>query len=107
MATTRTCVVRGTIFEVPVEYENLKYVGGGSYGMVCSAVDKKNKNRRLAVKRIGDTFRNVIDAKRILREMKLMRHLQGHANIVSLQKCFTIQIPGKLAWVQLAMVSSA
>ena len=29
MATTRTCVVRGTIFEVPVEYENLKYVGGG------------------------------------------------------------------------------
>ena len=90
MATTRTCVVRGTIFEVPVEYENLKYVGGGSYGMVCSAVDKKNKNRRLAVKRIGDTFRNVIDAKRILREMKLMRHLQGHANIVSLQKCFTI-----------------
>ena len=58
--------------------------------MVCSAVDKKNKNRRLAVKRIGDTFRNVIDAKRILREMKLMRHLQGHANIVSLQKCFTI-----------------
>ena len=87
---TRTCVVRGTIFEVPTEYEKLKYVGGGSYGMVCSAIDLKNKNRRLAVKRIGDTFRNVIDAKRILREMKLMRHLQGHANIVTLQKCFTI-----------------
>ena len=32
---TRTCVVRGTIFEVPTEYEKLKYVGGGSYGMVC------------------------------------------------------------------------
>eukprot|EP00943_MAST-04B_sp_MAST-4B-sp1_P005000 g5000.t1 len=91
MATsTRTCVIRGTIFEVPSEYEKLKYVGGGSYGMVCSAIDQKNNNRRLAVKRIGDTFRNVIDAKRILREMKLMRHLQGHANIVSLQKCFTI-----------------
>ena len=64
-------------------------MGGGSYGMVCSAIDKRT-NVKVAVKRIGDTFRNVIDAKRILREMKLMRHLKGHANVVSLHDCFAI-----------------
>jgi mitogen-activated protein kinase 1/3 len=31
--------------------------------------------RRIAIKKVKDTFMDVIDAKRILRELKLLRHL--------------------------------
>ena len=39
----------------------------------------------MAIKRIGKAFDNVIDAKRTLREIKLLRHLQSvqtHENII-------------------------
>ena len=34
-----------------------------------------NVGRRIAIKKVKDTFMDVIDAKRILRELKLLRHL--------------------------------
>ena len=37
---------------------------------------------KVALKKIKDTFRDLTDAKRILRELKLLRHLGGHENIV-------------------------
>ena len=48
------------------------------------------KDFKVAIKRIGNTFRDLTDAKRILREMKLMRHLGGHANVVSIIDIFVI-----------------
>jgi hypothetical protein len=38
---------------------------------------------QVAIKRIKDVFRDLNDGKRILRELKLLRHLGGHENIVS------------------------
>lgn len=37
--------------------------------------------QRVAIKKIRDVFRDCGDAKRILRELKLLRHLGGHENI--------------------------
>ena len=80
-------------FEVPTRYSDLTYLGGGSYGLVCSAKDAtraaKEDNGSVAIKRIGGVFRDVVDAKRILREMKLLRHLSGHANIVGIHAIFS------------------
>jgi len=80
-------------FEVPTRYSDLTYLGGGSYGIVCSAKDATRSNKKdqghVAIKRIGGVFRDVVDAKRILREMKLLRHLQGHANVVGIHAIFS------------------
>ncbi|PFH34218.1 CMGC kinase, MAPK family (ERK) MAPK-1 [Besnoitia besnoiti] len=40
-------------------------------------------NKRLAVKKIGDLFRDLIDAKRIYREIKILKELK-HENIIDL-----------------------
>ena len=74
--TVRAQVVNGSVFKVPARYRGLKYQGGGSYGTVCSADDILT-GQRVAIKKVGDTFADLIDAKRILRELKLLRHLDA------------------------------
>jgi mitogen-activated protein kinase 1/3 len=79
-------------FSVPTRYSSLSYLGGGSYGLVASAKDAQRANKdngMVAIKRIGGVFRDIIDAKRILREMKLLRHLRGHANVVGIHNIFS------------------
>ncbi|KAF1780979.1 Protein kinase, ATP binding site [Phytophthora cactorum] len=77
------CVtVSRDVFEVRSHYANLRPVGGGSYGIVCSAEDTL-RGRKVAIKKITDVFDDLTDAKRILREMKLLRHLGVHENIIN------------------------
>lgn len=40
--------------------------------------------RKVAIKRVSKVFADLIDAKRILREVKLLRHLGGHDNIIEI-----------------------
>lgn len=78
------CVtVSRDVFEVRSHYVNLRPVGGGSYGIVCSAEDTL-RGRKVAIKKITDVFDDLTDAKRILREMKLLRHLGIHENIINI-----------------------
>lgn len=53
-------------------YMLLRQIGGGSYGKVFSAKDK-NTNTLVAVKVISWLFEDLIDWKKILREINLMR----------------------------------
>jgi serine/threonine protein kinase len=64
-----------TDFEIDDKYEPIKAVGRGAYGVVCSA---KNviTGEKVAIKKITNAFENLIDARRTLREMVLLRHLQ-------------------------------
>jgi serine/threonine protein kinase len=70
-------------FYIDEKYTHLRPIGDGSYGFVVSAVDKLT-GRKVAIKKIKDTFVDIVDAKRILRELKLLRHLNNHENIVSI-----------------------
>lgn len=70
-------------FEVDVRYVNLKPIGKGAYGLVCSAEDTLT-GQKVAIKRVGKVFQDLIDAKRILREIKLLRHLGSHDNIMEI-----------------------
>uniref|UniRef100_A0A7S4VRV9 Mitogen-activated protein kinase n=1 Tax=Alexandrium monilatum TaxID=311494 RepID=A0A7S4VRV9_9DINO len=67
-------------FKVPAHLELIKKVGSGAYGTVCSFTDPK-KGEKLAVKKITDAFRDLVDGKRILREVKLLRNFK-HDNII-------------------------
>lgn len=60
-------------FEVIVDerYEVTHMIGSGAYGVVWSAFDKVN-NEEVAIKKIQTAFNRAIDAKRILREIKIL-----------------------------------
>lgn len=72
--------VSGTVFEMETKYELIKPVGHGAYGVVISATNKETKEK-VAVKKIGDAFDDLVDAKRIVREIRLLRHFD-HENII-------------------------
>ena len=59
-----------------------KCLGRGSYGIVYSAYDKLFK-KDVAIKRIEKIFDSILDAKRCLREIKILSNL-NHENIAAL-----------------------
>lgn len=61
----------GTVFVVDDRYEFIKQIGHGAYGVVCSAYDKKT-GRKVAIKKVTNAFQDLVDAKRILREVRLL-----------------------------------
>ncbi|KAF8388620.1 hypothetical protein HHK36_027297 [Tetracentron sinense] len=70
----------GNIFEVTVKYNPpIMPIGKGAYGIVCSALNSET-NEQVAIKKIANAFDNKIDAKRTLREIKLLRHMD-HENV--------------------------
>ncbi|KAK2951775.1 putative Mitogen-activated protein kinase 5 [Blattamonas nauphoetae] len=64
-------------------YTPLKIIGKGSYGVVLSVHDSVTGENR-AVKKASKAFQSRTDAKRTLREIRLLKRLI-HPNIVSLQ----------------------
>jgi len=76
--------VASTTFTIDRNYSDLKLVGKGSYGVVCSANDTAN-NRKVAIKKITPMAKDIVDAKHVLREIRLMRHMGKHENIISLE----------------------
>ena len=75
-------------FEIDTRYTNLKEIGSGSYGLVCSADDEVS-GLKVAIKKVANVFDDLVDAKRILREIRLLRHLSGHANITAIRDVMT------------------
>lgn len=62
-----------TLFEVDTKYVPIKPIGRGSYGIVCSSINRET-NEKVAIKKISNVFQNHVDALRTLRELKLLRH---------------------------------
>jgi tRNA A-37 threonylcarbamoyl transferase component Bud32 len=69
-------------FTVDRRYSMIRTIGSGAYGVVISALDAKH-GQNVAIKMVPKAFSDEIDAKRILREIKLLKHFR-HDNIVSL-----------------------
>ena len=57
-------------------YEPIRVLGSGSYGKVVEAIDKTTK-KNVAIKKINDLFVDIIDTKRILREITLLRFMKN------------------------------
>ena len=73
--------VSGTKFTVTRNYELIKPIGQGAYGVVISALNKIT-NQKVAIKKVTKAFEDLVDAKRILRELCLLRHF-SHENVLS------------------------
>lgn len=70
-------------FFVDEDYEFVKELGQGAYGIVCSARNTKT-GKSVAIKKVTKIFTKKILTKRALRELKLLHHFRGHKNITCL-----------------------
>ncbi|KAB2028495.1 hypothetical protein ES319_D05G102000v1 [Gossypium barbadense] len=74
----------GNLFEITSKYRPpIMPIGRGAYGIVCSVLNSET-NEMVAVKKIANAFDNHMDAKRTLREIKLLRHLD-HENVIAIR----------------------
>jgi len=67
---------------IPAKYVINKIIGKGSYGSVCEATDR-DLSCSVAIKQVKHLFDDLIDCKRILREIAILSRL-SHPNIVRL-----------------------
>lgn len=104
-----------SLFEIDTRYVPIKAIGKGAYGVVCSARDLEDKAgdtsvaqqpeigaagsgsvkevvnvKKVAIKKIGNAFENCTDARRTLREIRLLRQLR-HENVIGMRD---IMCPG-------------
>ncbi|KAM0996440.1 hypothetical protein ACFX13_006505 [Malus domestica] len=76
--------ILGNLFEVSAKYAPpIHPVGRGAYGIVCCATNSETKEE-VAIKKIGNAFDNRIDAKRTLREIELLCHMD-HDNVIKIK----------------------
>lgn len=82
-------MVSGTLFTLDASYGycDFKMVGKGSYGVVASATCGKLK-KKVAIKKITPVAKHVYDAKHVLREIRLMRYMGQHVNIITLEDLY-------------------
>ena len=76
--------VAQTTFCLDRRYSDLKAIGKGSYGVVCSALDSVS-GKKIAIKKITPMAKHITDAKHVLREIRLMRHMGKHENIITME----------------------
>ncbi|KAL8023040.1 putative protein kinase domain, WW domain, protein kinase-like domain superfamily [Plasmopara halstedii] len=77
-------IINGCSFNVDPKYHPIDAIGHGSYGVVCS-VRNTETNEKLAIKKITPMAGDEWDATHTLREIRLMRCLGAHENIISLK----------------------
>jgi serine/threonine protein kinase len=65
------------------KYKVLKRIGTGAFGMVCEAINTET-NERVAIKQITRIFEDIHEAKRLLREISILKILE-HPNIVKVK----------------------
>uniref|UniRef100_A0A3Q3BDI4 Stress-activated protein kinase JNK n=1 Tax=Kryptolebias marmoratus TaxID=37003 RepID=A0A3Q3BDI4_KRYMA len=81
--------VGDSTFTVLKRYQNLRPIGSGAQGIVCSAYDQILE-QNVAIKKLSRPFQNQTHAKRAYRELVLMKCV-NHKNIIGLLNVFTPQ----------------
>lgn len=85
MARKNLAIPKQTIdWNVGPNYEIIKQLGAGSYGMVCEARHLPT-GERVAIKHVAKIFDDIIDSKRLLREISILRYLD-HPNVVKIRE---------------------
>eukprot|EP01063_Lacrimia_lanifica_P024734 TRINITY_DN32590_c0_g1_i1.p1 TRINITY_DN32590_c0_g1~~TRINITY_DN32590_c0_g1_i1.p1 ORF type:complete len:369 (+),score=135.23 TRINITY_DN32590_c0_g1_i1:48-1154(+) len=78
----RSYRVKGNTIEVDEKYDVFQSVGFGAYGVVCAGVNTQLR-KRVAIKKMPKVFMDLVDGKRILREIILMRYME-HENVLKM-----------------------
>ncbi|XP_006875421.1 PREDICTED: mitogen-activated protein kinase 7 [Chrysochloris asiatica] len=78
-------------FDVGDEYEIIETIGNGAYGVVSSA-RRRHTGQQVAIKKIPNAFDVVTNAKRTLRELKILKHFK-HDNIIAIKDILRPMVP--------------
>ncbi|XP_004456799.1 mitogen-activated protein kinase 7 [Dasypus novemcinctus] len=78
-------------FDVGDEYEIIETIGNGAYGVVSSA-RRRLTGQQVAIKKIPNAFDVVTNAKRTLRELKILKHFK-HDNIIAIKDILRPTVP--------------
>ncbi|KAM3917684.1 mitogen-activated protein kinase 7 [Leptodactylus fuscus] len=78
-------------FDVGDEYEIIETIGTGAYGVVSSA-RRKDTGQKVAIKKIPNAFDVVTNAKRTLRELKILKHFK-HDNVIAIKDILRPSVP--------------
>ena len=82
---TQECVFDGETFDLPRSYAIDSVIGRGAYGVVAAGVDTRGGRAvRVAIKKVKSVFHEVEDGKRLLREVKVLRHF-SHPNLMGIR----------------------
>lgn len=87
---TKPVNVRGYTFTVSTRYafsagkQRSKILGTGSFGVVCSAFDREQADKPVAIKQVSNYAEEEWEARHCLRELRILRHLAPHPNIITL-----------------------
>lgn len=82
---------RNFTFDVGDDYDIIETIGTGAYGVVSSA-RCKSTGQQVAIKKIPNTFDVVTNAKRTLRELKILKHFK-HDNIIAIKDILKPTVP--------------
>ncbi|XP_013419265.1 mitogen-activated protein kinase 7 [Lingula anatina] len=66
------------------EYEPVENIGIGAYGVVCSAINRRTKDK-VAIKKIPDIFEMPQITKRTYREIRILKHFK-HDNVIKIRE---------------------
>ncbi|CAM40695.1 putative mitogen activated protein kinase [Leishmania braziliensis MHOM/BR/75/M2904] len=92
-ATKSLAELQAEVCRLDDRYRLERIIGAGSYGIVIRARDIKSDNCLVAIKRVNkEIFDEVVLAKRILREIKLLAHFNDE-NIIGLRNILTPEDP--------------
>ncbi len=72
-----------SVFDVGVKYKTQQIVGKGAFGYVMAA-ECNSTGQKVAIKKIKNATSDRVAAMRLLREMRFLRQLRGHPNVISL-----------------------
>ncbi|XP_077406774.1 mitogen-activated protein kinase 7 [Vanacampus margaritifer] len=78
-------------FDVGEEYDVIETIGTGAYGVVSSA-RRRDNGQQVAIKKIANAFEVVTNAKRTLRELKILKHFK-HDNIIAIKDILQPNLP--------------
>ncbi|XP_068610698.1 mitogen-activated protein kinase 7 [Brachionichthys hirsutus] len=78
-------------FDVGEEYDVIETIGTGAYGVVSSA-RRRDNGQQVAIKKISNAFEVVTNAKRTLRELKILKHFK-HDNIIAIKDILQPNLP--------------
>jgi len=71
------------MYPVGEDYMLIREIGQGSYGTVVKAKHLPS-GKYVAIKKVSNVFSNPTDAKRLLREVQILRKMGRHRNVVKL-----------------------
>lgn len=93
-----------TKFKIDAKYEPIKALGHGAFGVVCSALNKET-GQKVAIKKMTPMAESKVDGVHALREIRLMRWLGRHPNIITL-KDLMVNLPNDELYIVMDLMDS-